>query len=251
MRGTVTALALLAALFPATAGAQSGGTAPAYPGNTLTVEATAPVVAGTVMTVRLSGHAEWGEPTDETTIPFDLALYAQDADVHPTCEVSKGDQRSKSINLSGLNASAGISGFVMDGDIKVNPGPPNPGVDWATDSVPFAIRPGVRNVVFCAYQNYVIDDVAWYGLPVRVDQPSCRLREAAVRRGRRLRLACNVKGRFTLRFARRGGGARTVAVTVGDAGTARVPTARLRPGRYRVTMVVGELGLGVDRVRIR
>ena len=113
---------------PAAAHAQTGGTAPSYPGNTLTVEAAGPLVGGRVERVKLSGHAQWNEPTDEATISYSLALYVQNADVDPNCAPSYGAQLQKSINLSGLNASTAISGFVVSENQSVSPTPPAPGV---------------------------------------------------------------------------------------------------------------------------
>jgi hypothetical protein len=119
-----------------------GGTA-AYPGNTLRLEHPSPIVAGTVVRVRLAGHAEWNEPTDVSTIPYTMSMYLQNADVDASCSQSYGVQLSKSINLP-LNASLGITGWVLSDDITVNPAIPSSGIDWSIESVPFAIRPGVR-----------------------------------------------------------------------------------------------------------
>jgi hypothetical protein len=41
------------------------------------------IVAGTVARVRMSGHADWGGPTDEFTTPYDLYLFVQNPDVEP------------------------------------------------------------------------------------------------------------------------------------------------------------------------
>jgi hypothetical protein len=248
---TVTGAALAAALvLAAPAGAQEpgGGTAPAYPGNTLRLEQTRPIVAGTVVTVRLAGHAEWDEPTDDTTIPYSLAIYAQNADVHPSCETSYGAQLSKAINIPTLGASEAITDWVVSETIRVNPAPPNTGIDWAIDSTPFVISPGVQNLLLCGFQRYVIDDVAWFQLPVRVQQPACTVQ---VRRGRKLALRCNVSGRMTLRFTRPRARARTIAATVGSRGRTTLSTRRLRRGTYRVTVAAGTLKLAHRRLRIR
>jgi hypothetical protein len=242
------ALCAAIAAVPAGAGAQAGGgTAPAYPGNTLTLERSEPIVAGTVVTVRLSGHAEWGEPTDDTTIAYDLSIYAQNADVHPTCEVSLSAQRQKAINIPNLGASETLGDFVLDGDLMVNPAPPATGVDWSGESLPFVITPGVRNLLLCGFQRYIIDDVAWFALPVRVRQPSCRLLTPRVRHGRKARVKCNASGDMTARVRRRGGRPRTIAFKVGTNGTGRLPTARLRRGTHRVTIMAGGWQMGASR----
>jgi hypothetical protein len=171
---TIGALAMLAAP-SAVAQSGTGGTAPAYPGNTLALEQIAPIVAGTTTKVRLSGHAQWNEPTDDLTIPYTLSIYVQNADVDPRCEPSKGAQLQKAINVATLGASESITDFVLDDDFNVRPSPPNPGIDWAIDSLPFVVTPGVSHVLLCGYQRYVTDDVAWYQLPVTVSQPTCSL----------------------------------------------------------------------------
>jgi hypothetical protein len=248
--------ALLAALFlaatPAVAQQPGGGTAPAYPGNTLELRHPGPIVAGTVVTVRLSGHAEWNEATGPETIPFTLSMYAQDADVDGACSPSYGQQLTKSINLPGLNASASITGFVLSDDFTINPSPPSTGIDWAIDSVPFAIRPGIERVLLCGYQRYVIDDVAWFQLPVRIAQPACRALRGSVTRPARLRLRCNVSGRATV-ILRRAGKARVVSTRISSRdGGATVPTRRLGRGTYSVSVRIGQLALGGSfRVRVR
>jgi hypothetical protein len=231
----------------------TGGTAPAYPGNTLRLEQIRPIVAGTVVQVHMSGRAEWGEPTDDSTIPYSLWIYAQNADVHPSCEQSYGAQQEKAINIPTLGASETLTDWVLAGSIQVNPSPPHSGEDWSIESLPFVVSLGVRRLLLCAYQRYVTDDVAWYQLPVRVHPPSCRIAErGSVRRGDRLRLRCNVRGRMTLRFKRRGVRARAITVTVGSNGRAFVPTDKLGAGTYRVTVSIGRLRLGTHRgLRIR
>ena len=54
--------------------------------------ALASIGAGTTTKVRLSGHAQWKEPTDDLTIPYTLSIYVQNADVDPRCEPSKSAQ---------------------------------------------------------------------------------------------------------------------------------------------------------------
>jgi hypothetical protein len=251
--GAALTAAVVMAAVPGVASAQGGGTAPGYPGNTLVLERSEPLVAGTVATVKMRGHAEWDEPTDASTIGYDLSIYAQDADVHPTCEVSLNAQRQKSINLPGLSASQSISGWVMEGDLSIQPSPPATGVDWQGESLPFAIRPGVRNLLLCGFQRWIIDDAAWYTLPLRVRQPSCRLLRRSVRRGARVRLKCNLSGRVTVLLRRRGTRPRRRTVTVRSKdGTGRLRTGGLRRGSYRVTMTSGEIRLGPRRrLRIR
>jgi hypothetical protein len=202
-------LALAVGASPAAAQEPTGWTAPAYPGNTLTIAHDGPIVAGTVVRVRMSGHAEWGEPTDDLTTPFDLYLFVQNPDIEPACAPSYGSQLQMGINID-LNASASISGWVMEGDLHVNPAAPASGIDWAGDSVPFAVKPGLDRVLLCGFQRYIIDDVAGFQLPVRVEQPRCRAKRSAIRRKRGLALECNVSGPATVRF--RGPRSRTVAV---------------------------------------
>jgi hypothetical protein len=245
---SIGALAMLAA---PSADAQSGtgGTAPAYPGNTLALEQIAPIVAGTTTKVRLSGHAQWKEPTDDLTIPYTLSIYVQNADVDPRCEPSKSAQLQKAINIATLGASETITDFVLDDDFSVRPSPPNPGIDWAIDSLPFVVTPGVSHVLLCGYQRYVTDDVAWYQLPVTVAQPTCSLSRSAVRRGRALSIACNFTGSLNVRL-RRGSRARAKVVKLGATGKGRLSTASLGPGRYSVSMTSGRLAVRVAKRRI-
>lgn len=162
--------AAVAAAPPAEADGGTGGTAPSYLGNTLIVETTAPVVANQVMTVRMSGHADWGGPAGVAASDYSLSLYVQNAALDPHCAHSYGSQLQKTINLP-VNASVGVSGWVVHDNLYVKPSPPSQTLDWAGETVPFAIRPGIPNVVLCAFQRYVIDDVAWYELPLTVAQP--------------------------------------------------------------------------------
>jgi hypothetical protein len=236
---------------PAAAQEPVGRTAPAYPGNTLTLEHDGPIVAGTVARVRISGHAEWGGPTDEFTTPYDLYLFVQNPDVEPNCAPWYGAQLQMGINLN-LSAADSISGWVMEADLHVSPTPPASGVDWAGESVPFSVKPGLGDqVLLCGYQRYIIDDVASYQLPVRVEQPRCRPARAAVRRGRKLRLKCNVSGPMEVRF--RGASRRNVSGRLSaEDGTGSVSTRRLKRGRYRVAVWAGELRLGQPfRIRVR
>jgi hypothetical protein len=235
---------LVFALSAGSAAAQQPGgwTAPAYPGNTLTMTRDGPIVAGTVVTVKLAGHAEWGAPTDDTTTPYDLSLFAQNPDVVPECARSYGSQLQMGINID-LNASASISGWVMQSSLHLNPAPPATGVDWTGESLPFVIKPGLDRVLLCGFQRYVIDDAAGYQLPVRVEQPACRAARGSVRRGRPLRLRCNVSGRVTVRF--RGPRRRDLPARLRtEDGSGTVATRRLARGRYRVTVWAGELRLG-------
>jgi hypothetical protein len=233
------AVALLA---PAAAGAQTGGTAPSYPGNTLKLEATGPWVAGTPVKVKMSGHAEWGEPTSTTTTAYSLSLYVQDPTVDPACSPSYGQQLQKSINLP-LNASTAISGFVVQDGLNITPTPPNAGEDWSGDSTPFAVKLGVENVLLCGYQRYITDDVAWFQLPMKVEQPTCKARSASVRKGTPLRLACNVSGTVTVRFS--GRRSKTIAGKLSTKdGSGKISTRSLAKGRYRVTVKTGALALG-------
>jgi hypothetical protein len=249
----VAALTLVAAGPGAgTAAAQQAGgwTAPAYPGNTLVLEHNGPIVAGTVVRVRMSGHAEWGEPTDQSTGSYSLSLFVQNPEVEPNCAPSYGSQLQMGINLD-LSASGSISGWVMQDDLHVNPAPPAGGIDWSGESVPFSVELGLDRVLLCGYQRYVIDDVAGFQLPVRVEQPVCRPARKAVRRGRKLRLRCNVSGDVKVRF--RGARSRTLSARLTSKdGTGSVATRSLARGTYRVTVWPGELRLGRSfKVRVR
>jgi hypothetical protein len=252
MRALILAGAIAFALGAAPAAAQEPGgwTAPAYPGNTMTMAQQGTIVAGTVVRIGMSGHAEWNEPTDDTTTPYDLSLFVQNADIEPACAASYGQQLQMGININ-LNATTSISGWVMQGDIKLIPSPPATGADWSAESLPFVIKPGLEHVLLCGYQRYVIDDAAGYQLPVQVEQPSCKPKGGAVKRGRRLRLQCNVSGPVTVRF--RGTRKRDLSSRLSTKdGTGSVPTGRLPRGRYRVTVWAGDLQLGrTFKVRIR
>ena len=199
----------------------------------------------------MSGHAEWNEPTSSTTTPYDLSLYVQNPAVVPSCATSYSAQLQMGINLD-LNASSSISGWVMQGELNINPAPPASGIDWSGESLPFSVRPGLGDrVLLCAYQRYVIDDAAGFELPVRVEQPRCEPARHSVKRGRQLTLKCNVSGAVTVRF--RGPQARTRKSELATSnGKGTVPTRGLKKGRYRVTVFAGELQLGPTfRFRIR
>jgi hypothetical protein len=244
-------LGMLVPAAPAAAQEPRALTAPGYPGNTLTVTRDDPIVAGTVVRVQLSGHAEWDAPTDETTTPYDLYMYVQNPLVEPECAPWYGQQLTAGINIQ-HSASNSISGWVMESDLHVNPAPPATGIDWSGESVPFAVKPGLGDLVLlCAYQRYIIDDVASYQLPVRVEQPSCKAARSSVRRGRKLTLKCNVSGALTVRF--RGPRSRTVKGRLSTKdGSGSVSTRSLKPGRYRVTAFSGETQLGrTFKVRVR
>lgn len=235
---------------PAAADAPRALTAQAYPGNTLKVALAKPLVAGTIARVKLSGHAQWKDLNSIFHSDYGLYLYVQDAEADPSCEPWYGQQLQKAINVR-VNATTANSGFVMDGEQAVERDPATLGVDWSTDSAPFTIRPGVRKVLLCAYQRYVIDDVASYRLPAKVQQPRCRPVRSSVRRGSTLRLRCNVSGRASVRF--RGERTHTLSTRLSTAnGTGVVSTRSLRPGRYRVTVRTGDQQLGpAFTVRVR
>ena len=118
-------------------------------------------------------------------------------------------------------------------------------------SPPFAVKPGLDRVLLCAYQRYIIDDVAGFQLPVRVEQPSCKAASSSVRRGRKLALKCNVSGAITVRF--RGPRSRTAQGRLSTRdGSGAVSTRGLKRGRYRVTVFAGGIQLGKTfRVRVR
>jgi hypothetical protein len=246
------AITLVAAggVAPAAAEAPRALTAQAYPGNTIKVAVDEPLVAGTIARVKLSGHAQWKDPNDIFLSDYGLYLYVQDAEADPACEPWYGQQLQKAINVR-VNATTANSGFAMDGEQAVKRDPATLGLDWSTDSAPFTIRPGVRKVLLCAYQRYVIDDVASYQLPAKVQQPRCRPVRSSVRRGSKLRLRCNVSGRATVRF--RGDRTRTLGTRLSSAnGNGTVSTRSLRPGRYRVTVRAGDQQLGRSfTVRVR
>lgn len=245
------ALLLFGAVDVAAAQEPRALTAPAYPGNTLTVQRDEPLVAGTISRVHLSGHAHWNRPAESD--PFDsgygLWLFVQDADVDPACEPWFGPQLQKAINI-GVNATTASSGFVMQGELEVQRDPSVQDVDWSLESAPFTVRRGVRRVLLCAYQRYIVDDAASYQLPLSVEQPSCRPVRKRVRT--RLALDCNVSGRVQVRFSRRGT-RRTVSVRLSaEDGSGKVSTRRLRPGRYRVTVRAGGEPLGrTFTIRVR
>jgi hypothetical protein len=246
------ALVLATAAAPAVAQEPVGWTAPAYPGNTLTIQHDGPIVAGTVARVRMSGHAEWNRPpTDEFTTPYDLYLFVQNPDVEPACAPSYGSQLQMGINLD-VSAANSISGWVMEADLHINPTPPASGTDWAGESVPFSVRPGLGGrVLLCGFVRYIIDDVAGFQLTVPVEQPRCKAARKTVRRGARMALKCNVSGRVTVRF--RGPRSRTAQGKVSTKeGTGAVSTRGLPRGRYRVTVFAGELRLGrAFKLRVR
>ena len=217
-------------------------TAPAYPGNTLMVQREEPLVAGTVSRVKLSGHARWNDPaTDPFDSGYGLWLYVQDAAVDPACEPWFGPQLQKAINID-VNATTASSGFVMQGEQEVQREPTAQELDWSTDSAPFTVELGVRRVLLCAYQRYIIDDVASYQLPLRVEQPACRPVRKRVHRT--LRLDCNVSGDVKVHFAGRGIQRAVPARLSTRNGNGTATTRRLRPGRYRVTVRTGQLTLG-------
>lgn len=244
----IAALIALAGAAPASAQAPGGGTAPSYPGNTIKVEQLGRIVAGTTVKVRLSGHADWGGPTDESTQSYSLSLYVQNADVDQRCEPGKDSQLQKSINIPTLGASETLTDWVLNDNFYVNPGPPNPTIDWSIDSLPFIVTPGVTHALLCFYQRYIIDDVAWYQLPVTVDQPACRVGRGSVRRGSKLPITCNFFGNLTVRF-RSGSRTRRTTAKIDGRGRGRVSTAGLRPGSYRVSLSVGKMAVAVSKHR--
>jgi hypothetical protein len=237
---------------PAVAGADGGVTAPSYPGNVIQVDADGPLVAGTVQTVKLSGRAEWGEPTSAGSTTFGVSMYAQDPRIDPTCAQTYSGQLQKAINLPGLNASASPTGFVIgDGGIRISPTPPAPGQDWSTTSPPFVVKLGVEQVLLCAFQRYIIDDVAAFQRTVRVDQPRCTFRPSSVRRGRAARLRCNMTGPVSARLTRKGQRSRTVRTTVGAKGTANLKVGRLAKGRWTARFVSNDVAVGRATLRVR
>lgn len=246
--GIVVALTLGAGT--ASAQAPGGGTAPAYPGNTITLSVPGPLVAGTVVTARMSGHAQWPGTTDDLTIPYDLALSVHNADVVPQCAQSYDQELQLNINV-GVNASMSISNFVVDSNLHIAPNPPNAGLDWSGDSLAFSIKPGLDHVLLCGYVRYVTDSVAWYQLPVTVRQPACTAVRSTVKHGSKLELKCNVSGKATVRFV--GPRTRTIAVKIPSTnGRVKVSTRSLKRGRYRVTVRSNGLQLGAPfRVRVR
>lgn len=243
-------------LTPSTALAQSaegGGTAPAYPGNTIKV-ATTGFVGGRVERVRLSGHANWGGSTASPSVnPYTISLYVQNAEVDSECGVSYSAQQQKVINLASLNATQSLFGFVVDDDaILIQPNRPDPELDWSIDSPPFAIRAGVRRVVLCAYVRSITDDVARYQLPVAVAPAACRAASGSVRRPTALKLSCNVSGAAVVRFTRGGRTVKRVSARVSSAtGRLSVPTAGVPRGPLRVAISIGNLTLPTVAVRVR
>jgi hypothetical protein len=248
------AIAAVAAV-PSAAHAQSGNgvTAPSYPGNTIQItDPPETLVAGTGITVGLSGHAVWNATsTDDLTIPYDLSLYVQNADVQPACAPSYSQQLQQAINLPGLNASTSPTGFVMSSSINIAPTPPSPIRDWTATSILFSIKPGVSHVTLCAYQRYVTDDVAAYGVKLNVAQPRCAFTKSKVKRGSSATFKCNAWGRMTLKMKRKGGGTTTKTVTVPTGkSTAKFSTKSLGRGSYTVAFSAGSLSLGTSHVRL-
>ena len=93
-------------------------------------------------------------------------------------------------------------------------------------------------MLLCAYQRYIIDDVAGFQLPVRVEQPSCKAASSSVRRGRKLALKCNVSGAITVRF--RGPRSRTAQGRLSTRdGSGAVSTRGLQRGRYGFVPIRG------------
>jgi hypothetical protein len=247
----VAVLASVAVATWASAQQPGGGTAPSYPGNSIVLRETGPIVAGYSTRLHMSGRADWGAPTDETTIPYSLAIYAQNADVDTRCEPSYGAQLQKSINLPNLGASETLTDFVLNGELQINPSPPAPSIDWSGESLPFVITPGVSRVLLCGYMRYVIDDVAWFQLPVEVRRYPCTLSTRTVRKARGLRVSCpGFQGPVRARFERNGK-RRTIAASI-RGGTALVRTRRLVPGVYRVIVLARGVPVSARaRVRIR
>jgi hypothetical protein len=84
--------------------------------------------------------------------------------------------------------------------MSLEPPPGMTAMDWAGDSLPFSVKLGVRRVLLCAYQRFIVDDVASYALSEPVEQPRCTVARRAVRPGRTLRVKCNVSGEMRARF---------------------------------------------------
>jgi hypothetical protein len=229
----------------------SGATAPLYPGNTIKIEAPSSLVAATVQKVKLSGHANWGEPTSATTTSYSLSMYVQNPEVDATCSPNYGGQLQKSINLPGLNASQSITGFVVQDNLNVSPTPPEAESDWSGESLPFAVKPGLTKVLLCAYVRYITDDVASYGLEVPVTAPRCKPKTTKIRRGRALALSCNLSGTVTVKATRSGRKARTLTVKAASGtGAAKLSTRTLAKGSYTLRFSSGKLALGSARVRV-
>lgn len=224
---------------------------PAYAGNTIRIAPPSggKLVAGSVQRVKLSGRAFWKRWPDYL-YGYTLGLYAQDAAVDAHCDPTYSGQRQKGINLGSLSAAAG-SGWVVDESQRVNADETRNTVDWAFDSLPFSIRPGVRNVVLCAYVRYVIDDVAFFEQPARIEQPRCRLVPSAVRRGRSISVRCNVNGTMRVKLKRAGRRARSATVRIDSNGRGRLSGRRLSAGRWTASFSSGDVKLGSDRVRVR
>ena len=262
--GIVAAAFLVAA--PGASAQGTGGTAPAYPGNAITLETTGPIVAGQPAKLRIGGTLNFKDQTAAGGGYWEY-ISVQNAAVDARCEPSKSAQSSKFINLGdAFDANAGFGFFFDDGRTFKFPDERLSG-PVADESLPFLVKPGMPEVVFCAYFQYVTDDVAWYQLPARVQQPggqepppppgagrpACTVRDARIKRGRRLRLTCrNVTGEIRVRFQRRGARTRTITVRPGSGGGASVSTRRLRRGTYRVTVLSGTTTIGRrGAVRIR
>lgn len=257
MRRSPIALTVLVAALAASpaAGAAEGPstTAPFYPGNELRVDAPDRVVSGSVLTdVGVRGVATWNEnPTSATTTDYTFSLYVQDPAVDPTCGAWYGQQLQKSINLgSALKGTTAFSGFVAQDSIRIGPNPPANQGTYAEKVQPFIVKPGLKRVLFCAYQRSITDDVAAASKSVAVDPARCRLKSSSVRRGRALDVRCNVSGPLQMKL-RRSGKTRTLKGTVTSSGRKALSSRSLAKGTYRASYAINGQALGSQTVRIR
>jgi hypothetical protein len=226
-----------------------GATAPTYLGNTLRVSRAKAVVAGTIVRVQLDGHARWRAPTGLASPDYSLWLYAQNADVDGRCEPTVTSQRQKAINIAGLGASETLTDWVVNGTLRVAPKIPESDLDWAIDSLPFVIKPGVRQVLLCGYERALIDDVATYELSLPVAQPTCRLRRTTVGAGGSVPVKCNLSGTVGIQFG--SSTQRAVRLRAAD-GSGALSTLGTHAGTYQLSWRSGSAVVsGTARLTIR
>ena len=112
------------------------------------------------------------------------------------------------------------------------------------------VSPWRPDVLLCAYQRYIVDDVAYRQQPLHTLPPSCSFASARVRRGKTVAVRCNVSGPIVLRFTRRGARPRTLTARADGRGIARLSTRRLARGSYRVAIGSNGVGLGKRTLRV-
>jgi hypothetical protein len=168
----IAALLCVCALAVAAAPARADGTDPAYPGSTLQVTTTGPLVAHQPVTIVATGtNAPFGTPID-----YGLRLFAIDHKLLPIpCaqgfsmeETIWEDNPQAGRLLTFENLNEGLSGPF-------------------TISLPITLAGG-GDLLICAYSVLVTDDVAWASDEVTIaDKPELTKRPHVTRSGGRLR----------------------------------------------------------------